>query len=252
MGGQVTTEGHQTHSRAREEYERLGYVVFPQAIPRQLIDDLLSNYLSLVEEVSGQAFADAGGADLARYLEEHPEVTSEVYTSIRERPWLEELSLDPSVVEPVRAVIGEEVELLGKIPFRIDVPRSVQELAWWHQDYFYVRGNTSIVTAWVPMQDTRFLQGALTVMPGSHLLGAVSHDLEVGKRHVPSTVFDREIRMVELEKGDLLLFDSLLLHSGNLNMSDSVRYSVQARYTPAGGAVDPDMGGAVRAERGGR
>jgi ectoine hydroxylase-related dioxygenase (phytanoyl-CoA dioxygenase family) len=95
------------------------------------------------------------------------------------------------------------------------------------------------------MQETRFLQGALTVMPGSHLLGAVPHDLKLGKRDVPSAVFDREIRMVELERGDLLLFDSLLLHSGNLNMSDSMRYSIQARYTPAGQAVDPGMGGAV-------
>jgi ectoine hydroxylase-related dioxygenase (phytanoyl-CoA dioxygenase family) len=48
-----------------------------------------------------------------------------------------------------------------------------------------------------------------------------------------------------MEKGDLLLFDSLLLHSGNLNMSEGIRYSIQARYTPAGGPVDPGMGGSV-------
>jgi len=241
----MTAETTITDMPAPDRFEQQGYAVFRQAISHARIDDLLSRYLSLVAEISGLRFDDAGGADLVRYFEAHPEVESGVYTAIRERPWLAEFSLHPEIAAPVRELIGADIELLGKIPFRIDTPRSVEELAWWHQDYFYVRGNTRIVTAWVPMQDTRFLQGALTVMPGSHLLGALPHDLKVGKRDVPGGVFDREIRMVELGKGDLLLFDSLLLHSGNLNMSDSIRYSIQARYTPAGDAVDPGMGGSV-------
>lgn len=228
-----------------ESFAERGYALFPGVLAHERIDDLLANVMSLVREHSGRDFSDPHGSDLVEYFEAHPEVESRVYDAVREPAWLEQFSLHPEIVQPVRSVLGADVELLGKIPFRIDLPRSVQELAFWHQDYFYVRGNTSIVTAWVPMQATRFIHGALSVMPGSHLLGAVPHDLKIGKRDVPATVFDREIRMVEMEKGDLLLFDSLLLHSGNLNMSDCIRYSLQARYTPAGGPVDPGMGGSV-------
>lgn len=232
----------------QDEFARDGYAVVRQCISHDRIDDLLASYLAVVAELSAQHFDDAAGNDLVRYFDAHPDVESAVYNAVRERPWLTEFSSHAEITAPVREVIGADIELLGKIPFRIDMPRSVDELAWWHQDYFYVRGNTNIVTAWVPMQDTRFLQGALTIMPGSHLLGAVPHDLKVGKREVPANIFDREIRMLELDKGDLLLFDSLLLHSGNLNMSDSIRYSIQARYTPAGDAVDPGMGGAIELE----
>jgi ectoine hydroxylase-related dioxygenase (phytanoyl-CoA dioxygenase family) len=48
-----------------------------------------------------------------------------------------------------------------------------------------------------------------------------------------------------MRKGDLLLFNALLLHSGNLNLSAGIRYSVQSRYTALGAATDEDMGGVI-------
>jgi ectoine hydroxylase-related dioxygenase (phytanoyl-CoA dioxygenase family) len=83
-------------------------------------------------------------------------------------------------------------------------------------------------------------------MPGSHRLGPLAHDLAVGKKRVPGTIFGNPIRMIEMRKGDLLLFNALLLHSGNLNLSAGIRYSVQARYTPLGAAADEGMGGVIR------
>jgi ectoine hydroxylase-related dioxygenase (phytanoyl-CoA dioxygenase family) len=79
-------------------------------------------------------------------------------------------------------------------------------------------------------------------MPASHLEGPLIHDLEIGKRHVPRAALGREIRLVEMSVGDLLIFHSHLVHSSNLNVSESVRYSVQARFVPTGGAVDAGMG----------
>jgi ectoine hydroxylase-related dioxygenase (phytanoyl-CoA dioxygenase family) len=122
------------------------------------------------------------------------------------------------------------------------LPLWTKELALWHQDHFYVRGNTEIVTAWIPFQDTDYFNGCLSIMPGSHKLGVVPHDVRVGKKSVPSTIYDREIRLVEMRKGDVLLFNALLLHSGSLNVSSSIRYSLQPRYSPAGRPVDPGMG----------
>ena len=44
------------------------------------------------------------------------------------------------------------------------------------------------------------------------------------------------------QEGDLLLFDSLLLHSGNLNLAQSIRYSVQPRFTRLDVAIDEAIG----------
>jgi ectoine hydroxylase len=229
----------------QEQFEKDGFVVLPGAVSGERIDELLGRFLGLVAEESGRSFDDALGPELAAVLAEHPDVERSVYDEIRRRPWLEEFALHPELTDPIRELLGDEAVLLGKIPFRIDLPRLLREVAWWHQDHFYVRGSTRIVTAWVPMQDTTFVQGALSVMPGSHLLGAVDHDIAVGKRKVAGALFDRDIRLVEMRRGDLLLFDALLLHSGNVNLSDTVRYSIQARYSPPGQPVDPGMGAPV-------
>ena len=59
-----------------------------------------------------------------------------------------------------------------------DLPGVTRELAVWHQDYRYVRGNTDIVTAWVPLQDTPYVRGISrwvdpTVMASSALPGSL-------------------------------------------------------------------------------
>jgi ectoine hydroxylase-related dioxygenase (phytanoyl-CoA dioxygenase family) len=201
--------------------------------------------MGLVREVTGQPFTDPNGADLVEFYNQRPDIESRVYSEIRRYPWLETFSRHDRIVQPVAELLGTPLGLFRKIPFRIDMPHWTEELAHWHQDFHYVKGNTGVVTAWIPLQDTTFLNGCLSIMPGSHRLGPLAHDLVVGKKRVPSTIFGNPIRMVEMRKGDLLLFNSLLLHSGNLNLSPGIRYSVQARYTRLDDALDEGMGGVV-------
>jgi hypothetical protein len=234
-----------TSTRVDEEFSQKGYRLVPQAIPIAWIDDLLNNYMSLVREVTGLPFSDPMGADLVAFYHEHRDVESAIYGMIRRTAWLEAFSAHESIVGPVKQLLGPEVGVFRKIPFRIDMPMWTEELAHWHQDFFYVRGNTQVITAWIPLQDTTFLNGCLSVMPGTHLMGPIEHDLVIGKKRTPSTIFGNEIRMVEMRKGDLLLFDSLLLHTGNLNLAPGIRYSVQPRFTPLGLPTDEDMGGVI-------
>jgi phytanoyl-CoA hydroxylase len=223
-------------------FQRDGYVLLRGLIPPDAIDTLLNRYLGLVHSVTGRTFSDAFGKDLVDFYNENPKIESAVYVAMRDHTWLEEFSRIPSLSESAGSLIGKPHGLLQKIVFRIDMPEWTAELAHWHQDYFYVRGNTEIVTAWVPLQDTRWDRGCLMVMPGSHAEGPVEHDLKIGKKSIPSSIFSREVRYVEMQKGDVLIFSSLLLHSSSLNVSNSIRYSVQSRYTPLGQPVDPGMG----------
>lgn len=229
-------------SNALESYRRDGFLLLRGAIPHEAIDALLGRYLEVVRSVTGRSFADPFGADLVAFYNEHPDLESQVYVAIRSTPWLEEFSRHPALLASVGTLLGDRFGLFAKIPFRIDMPLWTKELAYWHQDHFYVRGNTEVITAWAPMQDTRWDRGCLMVMPRSHAEGVIPHDLPVGKKNVPSNIFDREVRFVEMMKGDLLLFSALLMHSSGLNISDSIRYSIQARFTPLGLPVDAGMG----------
>jgi len=53
---------------AQAQLEQDGYTVFRKAISGRRIDELLSRYLSLVAEISGETFEDAHGPDLVRYF----------------------------------------------------------------------------------------------------------------------------------------------------------------------------------------
>lgn len=229
-----------------DDYLERGFAVVRSAVPHDTIDRLLSNFLALVAQVGGRSFDAAHSPGLANFLNTRKDIQSKVYDDIRKPSWLTEFSMAPGIIDAAREILGPDIGLFRKIPFRIDAPLETEQFAVWHQDYYYVRGNMDVVTAWVPMQDTIYLNGCLAVMPGSHKLGPLDHDMQVlGKRHYPSNVFDREVRYVEMNKGDVLLSHSCLLHSSGLNLSDSIRFSLQARYTRLGDPVDPGMGGVI-------
>lgn len=232
-----------------EKYRRDGFSIIRGAIPAEKLDSLENSVLGLIESWTGKSFQSISSPEFAAFLANEREIERKLYNDIRAFDWVEGLSLQPEITSKIRKILGEDIVLMKKIPFRIDLPNVTRELAVWHQDFFYVKGNTDVVTAWIPLQDTSFREGCLMVMPGSHELGALPHDVEVlGKRHYPSGIFDREIRYAEMKRGDLLLFNALLLHSSGVNISNVGRFSIQARYSRANDAVDPVMGGTVTPE----
>lgn len=224
-----------------EKYSKNGFVILKNAIPSTYIDLLMTNYLKFVNEFTGNDFDGVNSPDLINFFGSHRDVEAAVYNKIREKRWLVDFSSQPQIIERVKEILGEKVGIFRKIPFRIDLPFWTEELAYWHQDHFYVKGNTNIVVAWIPMQDTSYIHGCLTIMPKTHLLGSIKHDFVIGKKSVPSNIFDNEIKMVEMKRGDLLLFSTLLLHSSNLNISNIIRYAVQARFTRLNESVDEGM-----------
>lgn len=230
-----------------QQYAEHGYAILRGAVEPAAMETLSRNFLGLVSELSGRTFTSAHTPELARFLNEHKELQSRVYDDIRKPQWLVDFARAPRVVAGVNRLLGgAPLGVMRKIPFRIDAPLETTQFAVWHQDQFYVRGNLDIVTAWIPLQDTEFIHGCLAVMPGSHRLGPLPHDVQVlGKRHFPSGIFGREIRLVELRGGDALVFHSCLLHSSGLNFSDVIRFSVQPRYSRLDQPTDPGMGGIV-------
>jgi len=229
----------------RDRYAREGFCVLRRVVPHDVIEALMAEYLDMLNLQTGWDIGDAWSGDIVDRFRAAPAEESRIYNEIRQARALRALSAHPSIASAAEVVIGDPVALLSKIVFRLDLPFETSELAYWHQDHFYVKGDERTVTAWIPLQDTPFERGCLGVMPASQLEGLLPHDLVIGKRHVPRLALDREIRLVEMAAGDLLLFHSHLVHSSNLNVSDTIRYSVQARFAPLGGAVDPGMGQAT-------
>lgn len=164
------------------------------------------------------------------YAIENPACITQVYDDMRDDDVFIKLGLLPKITDAVSTLIRQP-KLYKKVPFRIDVPFQTKELAFWHQDDFYVKGNDEELTVWIPLFDTKVQQGCLQVMPKSHAHGKVQHTLKVGKKTLPASGYENEIRYVEMNRGDALFFSSFLLHTSSLNISDEIRYSIQLRYS---------------------
>jgi hypothetical protein len=231
----------------RRAYAADGFVLLPGAVDDGILDTLEHQFLGLVEEFGGRKFESAIRSDFAVWLDGEREIERKLYDGIRQYPWLNDFSMHETITGPVKQLLGDDVGLLEKIPFRIDLPMVMRELAVWHQDHFYVKGNTDTVTAWIPLQDTAYEVGCLLVMPGSHKLGALPHSKPLlQKKFVPSDIFTLPVRYVEMRRGDLLLVNALLLHSSGNNISDRIRFSVQARYSRMSQPCDPAMGRLIK------
>jgi ectoine hydroxylase-related dioxygenase (phytanoyl-CoA dioxygenase family) len=174
----------------------------------------------------------------------NPNCVAKIYDEIRDHEVFLRLGLSSKITSIVSKLIRAPA-LYKKVPFRIDVPFETKELAFWHQDDFYVKGNDEELTVWIPLFDTKIHQGPLQVMPRSHRNGKVPHTLKVGKKTLPADGYDNEIRYVEMARGDVLFFSSFLLHASSLNISDEIRYSIQLRYSSSLKSQSSEMKGII-------
>lgn len=229
--------------KSDQQYVDAGFVLARGLLDK---DDFLAVEQIVIEKISKhyKRIESLNDPDWVSYSVNHSECVTKVYDEMRDHEVFIELGKSNKIVGIVRQLIRAP-ELYRKVPFRIDVPFETKELAFWHQDDFYVKGNDEELTAWIPLFDTHVQHGALLVMPRSQKLGRIPHTLCVGKKSLPVAVYHNEVRYVEMSRGDVLFFSPLLLHSSSLNISDQIRYSINLRYTTSLKAPSPVMKGTV-------
>lgn len=213
-------------------YDEIGAVVVKNALTYAQAADILAAVLDVMNDHLQAEYSSLDDALLIDRLSNHPEDVGAIYDRCKTLKLLHEYAGISSVIDSVKALLGvSQVAVFDKKILRIDLPFVTKELAHWHQDYYYVRGATDAITAWIALTDVNWVDGCLSIMPGSHRLGVLDHSLRIGKRDIPRGIFQREIRYMEVNKGDMILFHNLLLHSSNLNLSDRIRFSLQYRYS---------------------
>tara|TARA_R110001592_G_scaffold294462_4_gene564286 strand:+ start:9683 stop:10513 length:831 start_codon:yes stop_codon:yes gene_type:complete len=100
-----------------------------------------------------------------------------------------------------------------------------------HQDWRSSQGSLDSVTIWYPYVDCNVSLGALEVIPGSHLNGLYEcSDVDYYSKIKDDLIDESKYVSVEMNKGDLLMFNSFLVHRSGTNSTNKVRWSSQLRY----------------------
>ncbi|MFC4776624.1 phytanoyl-CoA dioxygenase family protein [Paenibacillus sp. GCM10023252] len=103
----------------------------------------------------------------------------------------------------------------------------------WHQDNGYgLVLSEEYVTCWLALEDATIENGCIWVKPRTHKDGIVEHQITpIGWQ---CYFGDDPGIPVELKKGSMVVFSSLLFHRSGPNVSDSVRKGYILQYIPSG------------------
>jgi ectoine hydroxylase-related dioxygenase (phytanoyl-CoA dioxygenase family) len=222
-----------------QQYERDGYLTAPSVLTpeqlaqmRQEADRLLhlcseepERYARRIEWETNYLPEDrkSGMEKVIRKLEPISDLS----------PIFANLATDEKITGPVSGIFGEPVELFEdklnlKLPGGSPYP--------WHQDWNCCwRAHTDeLITCFIYLDDADEHNGCLQVVPGSHQGKRIYPFRPGGHFEVePSAVDPDRIVPVPLRAGEMIFFDSYLLHYSDLNRSPLPRRAIIFTYNPA-------------------
>jgi non-heme Fe2+,alpha-ketoglutarate-dependent halogenase len=152
--------------------------------------------------------------------------------------WLNDLVRHNAILDAVEDVIGPNILCWGS-SFFIKEPRNPAFVSWHQDSTYWGLDPADVVTAWVALTDSTPANGAMRVIPGTHLLEQVPHhdtfradNLLSRGQEVMVEVDDRQAAMLELEAGEMSLHHVRLIHGSDPNPSDVRRIGFAIRYIP--------------------
>jgi hypothetical protein len=227
----------------RERWERDGCFRIPGFAPPAVGAAMLERVVDIARRA-----ADGGDVSPAFVLREqqpdmgerpNPEdLVAKIFRLARDPVFRTFAESDP-VVDLVAAVLGtDDVDcFLSQFIFK-------NRGAWgqpWHQDSFYFPFEPArpVVGIWLAVTEATLANGCLHVLPGSHREPVHAHvpDPRPGANYGYVEIADHDMSEsvpVLMQPGDLLVFDSHLMHRSTDNRSDSLRAAMVFHYARAG------------------
>ena len=260
--------------RARARFDEDGYLVLKGLLdPERDLAPLRAEYELLLDAVADRLHADAvvsskyadlpfgqrfcaltremGGA-LHNHLDIClPQKGITADTPVHCGPGVFGLLTNPRLLDAAEAIVGPEIYSNPTQHVRIKPPEDclakdgpiVGEIAQtvWHQDLATVMpeaDGSRILTVWIAVTEATRENGCLLVAPGSHKRGLATHDHDPRSNYSRQAIPDRLVGdrrvALEVEPGDVLFLNKLMMHSSLPNLSADVRWSVDLRYQPTG------------------
>lgn len=143
----------------------------------------------------------------------------------------------PAILDAVESVIGPDI-LCWSTSLFVKEPHDPGFVAW-HQDSHYWRlAPDDVVSAWIALAPSTVENGALRVIPGTHLDSPFAHraspadsaNLLSGREEIAVDVDDSQSVDLVLRQGEMSLHHVKIVHGSLPNRSAARRYGLAIRY----------------------
>lgn len=231
------------------DFNEKGYLLVDDALSSEDLNPLIEEFEEIVDCGAAQLYADgkidsqfkSEGFDsrLAKITEQSPTVFQKVFSGTHTGPALFDLLINSKLLDIAESLVGPEIMCHPAYRIRPKLPDHERTLVPWHQDAGYMEPKCDSVlqlTIWIPLIDATIENGCLELIPHAHREGVFLHRSVPDKFYleIPEDEFPAfEPVIVPVKFGSVLLFTNLTPHRSIPNISNQVRWSVDARYQDA-------------------
>ena len=230
--------------------------------PRHLREFYIENGIVLIRNLFDQKTTDQPKEDVIRLFDNKAVVEDfdESYQNLwnkkkstahhsqtlaRDLPSFLSLISNPKLIQVIRNLLQANSVIcpFDWCIFRIDGPSTKISKFDWHQDYSYNVISTQAITFWIALSDVTTEMGLLNIVPKSNneiLKVKISNEQVLNNPNritLDVTESTQEewtknaITAPPMKQGDVLLFNSLLVHSSGNNSTNKYRWVANGRYT---------------------
>lgn len=187
-------------------------------------------YRTEVADYSSKADADTMIVRRLRQVYDRDILFKQWMENEKIRPILQQILQDQVVI-----TTGHHNSIMTKMPH-------VSTVTGWHQDRrYWSYTDDNLVSVWLALDDEYSQNGVLEFIPGSHKISFSPEQFDekeyFREDHKENAALISQKTSHNLEKGDVVIFHSLLLHRANKNSTDEVKisfvYTVKGKHTKA-------------------
>jgi non-haem Fe2+, alpha-ketoglutarate-dependent halogenase len=152
--------------------------------------------------------------------------------------WANELIRHPAILDAVEDILGPNL-LAWSSSFFIKEARDPSYVSWHQDSTYWGLSHPDVVTAWLALSVSVVENGAMRVIPGSHLKDQLPHQDTFAENNLLSRgqevmvdVDEADAVDVELQPGEFSLHHVRLVHGSDPNSADYRRIGYAVRYIP--------------------
>ena len=98
-----------------------------------------------------------------------------------------------------------------------------------HQDWASMQGSINSIVVWIPLINIDQKLGSIALVPGSHKEGLLAKK-KSGSFGMVDKYKKEDFVSFDVKQGDIILFNSFLVHKSGNNNTDNIRWSCHMRY----------------------
>lgn len=236
------------------QFNKDGYLVLRGFLDAKRCDDILRMaqvYLDAkIEPIETEVGYDSRDKEYRTAVTDYSSHAREEHVTVRRlrqvykrdvlfKAWMENEKIRPilqqALNDQVVITTAHHNSVMTKMPY-------YSTATSWHQDRRYWRYNDdNLVSVWLALDDEHSENGVLEFIPGSHKMTFDAEQFDEKEYFSEDTIKNQKIIATkvstDLQKGDVVLFHSLLLHKANKNSTDKPKisfvYTVKGSETKA-------------------